>query len=148
MKHSIPLQPISAAFAVLVFSSTACADDLIKQQILKLYPQADTDKHVVISDAEDAALSRLALKRHPNADTDGDGVLFDSEKKVRLRLIANRVAAIAETSTSETRRSPQRTPTSNTSDTSSKSSTFGWPLVLSSRGVFRYLDTCRVCKRR
>ena len=106
MKHSIPLQPISAAFAVLVFSSTACADDLIKQQILKLYPQADTDKHGVISDAEDAALSRLALKRHPNADTDGDGILFDAEKKVRLRLIANRVAASAEIPTSESAKKP------------------------------------------
>lgn len=106
MKNSIPLQPVFAAIAVLVLSSTACADDLIKQQILKLYPQADTDKDGVISDAEEAALSRQALKRHPKADKDGDGVLSDTEKKVLLRQVAKRVAAIAETSTSESAKKP------------------------------------------
>ncbi len=60
-------------------------NNAIKQQILKLFPQADTNKDGVISDAEEAVVSRRALKRYPKADRDGDGVLSDAEKQALLR---------------------------------------------------------------
>ena len=74
----------------LAFAPHANADDAIKQQILKLFPQADTNKDGVISDAEEAVVSRQALKRYPKADTDGDGVLSNAEKRALLRAAANR----------------------------------------------------------
>ena len=74
----------------LAFAPHANADDAIKQQILKLFPQADTNKDGVISDAEEAVVSRQALKRYPKADTDGDGVLSNAEKRALLRATANR----------------------------------------------------------
>ena len=74
----------------LAFAPHANADDAIKQQILKLFPQADTNKDGVISDAEEAVVSRQALKRFPKADTDGDGVLSNAEKRALLRAAANR----------------------------------------------------------
>ncbi len=81
-----------ASFAVvlLIGSSCANADDAIKKQILKLFPQADTNKDGVISDEEEAALGRQVLKRYPQADKDGDGVLSDAEKKALLRQAAKR----------------------------------------------------------
>ena len=71
--------------------SIASADDAIKRQILKLFPQADTDKDGVLSDAEEAVVNNQALKRHPQADTDGDGVLSDAEKRLLLKMAANRL---------------------------------------------------------
>ena len=64
----------------MIGASACTADDNIKRQILKLFPQADTDKDGVISDAEEAVVSRQALKRYPKADKDGDGVLSNAEK--------------------------------------------------------------------
>ena len=75
--------------AISAFSSVH-ADDAIKKQILKLFPQADTNKDGVISDEEEAALSRQVLKRYPRADKDGDGVLSDAETKALLRQAAKR----------------------------------------------------------
>ncbi len=60
-------------------------------KILELYPQADTNGDGVISDAEEAVVSRMALDRHPQADKDGDGVLSDAEKQALLRMVAKRV---------------------------------------------------------
>ena len=77
-------------FALLAGSSTTYSDDSIKQQILKLFPQADSNKDGVISDAEEAAVSRQALKRYPQADKDGDGALSVAEKKALLRQAAQR----------------------------------------------------------
>ena len=53
--------------AVLAVSSASYSDDSVKQQILKLFPQADSNKDGVISDAEEAVVSRQALKRYPHA---------------------------------------------------------------------------------
>ncbi len=76
--------------AVLAVSSAGYSDDSVKQQILKLFPQADSNKDGVISDAEEAVVSRQALKRYPQADKDGDGVLSVAEKKALLRQAAQR----------------------------------------------------------
>ena len=89
----------------LTLAVHAGADDAIKQQILKLFPQADTNKDGVISDAEEAAVSRQALKRYPQADKDGDGVLSDEEKKALLRQAARRAG--------KNNPNPRTSPTSN-----------------------------------
>ncbi len=78
------------AIAVLLVISTVNANDAIKKKILELYPQADTNGDGILSDAEEAVVSRQALKRHPEADKDGDGVLSDAEKQALLRMAANR----------------------------------------------------------
>ena len=80
------------AIVILIGSPTANADDAVKEQILKLFPQADRNNDGVISDAEEAGVSRQVLKRFPQADKDGDGVLSDAEKKALLKMAANRAA--------------------------------------------------------
>lgn len=79
-------------FAIVTTSafSVLNADDAINKKTLELYPQADTNGDGVLSDAEEAVLSRQALKRYPQADRDGDGVLSDAEKRNLLRMAANR----------------------------------------------------------
>ena len=86
-KHAVPFL---AALTLLLLSSTACGDDAIKQQVLKLFPQADIDKDGTISETEVAALRQQVLKRYPQADKDGDGVLSDGEAKAVLRQAARR----------------------------------------------------------
>ena len=90
MKNSSLFHFASITIVLLTVSSIVNADDEFKQQILKLFPQADTNKDGVLSDAEEAVVSRQALKRNPKADRDGDGVLSDAEKRVLLRAAANR----------------------------------------------------------
>ena len=87
--------------AIVLFSRmlSVNADDAIKKKILELYPQADTNS--VISDAEEAVMSRQALKRYPTADKDGDGVLSDAEKQALLRRAANRAKRKPVDSTTE-----------------------------------------------
>lgn len=88
------LRTISIVFAVLsaipAVEAAANPQDDIRQQLLKLFPQADTDKDGVISDAEEAAVRRQILKRFSQADKDSDGVLSDAEMKAVLRQAANR----------------------------------------------------------
>ena len=81
-----------AGFALVLLASVlfATADDEIRNQILRIYPQADTDKDGVISDAEEAAARQQVLKRFPQVDRDGDGILSDAETKAVLRQAANR----------------------------------------------------------
>ncbi len=90
MKKTLALKLACFAVLVMIGASPCSADENIKKQILKLFPQADTDKNGVISDAEEAVVSRQALKRYPKADEDGDGVLSDAEKRALLRAAANR----------------------------------------------------------
>ena len=73
----------------------ADANEHLKKQILKLFPQADANQDGVISDAEEAAVSRQALKRYPQADRDGDGSLSLAEKQALLRMAAKRARAKA-----------------------------------------------------
>ena len=80
--------PLSSV--TLTMPADAFAQGEIKRQILKLFPQADTDKDGVISDAEEAAVHRQILKRFGRADKDGDGVLSDTEMKAVLRQAAKR----------------------------------------------------------
>ena len=81
-----------AGFALVLLASVlfATADDEIRNQILRIYPQADTDKDGVISDAEEAAARQQILKRFPQVDRNGDGILSDAETKAVLRQAANR----------------------------------------------------------
>ena len=90
MKQTPALKRVCFAILVMIGASTCSADDNIKKQILKLFPQADTDKDGVISDAEETVVSRQALKRYPKADKDGDGVLSEAKKRALLRAAANR----------------------------------------------------------
>ena len=80
------------------------ADDTNKEQILKLFPQADTNGDGVISDSEEEAVFQKALKRFPNADKNQDGVLSEAEKRIILRQIAKR----AKTGPSATGANPTR----------------------------------------
>ena len=88
------LRMISIVFAVLsaipAVEAAANPQDDIRQQLLKLFPQADTDKDGVISDAEEALVRRQVLKRFSQADKDSDGVLSDAEMNAVLRQAANR----------------------------------------------------------
>lgn len=84
------LNLVCLAIVLLIAASSAYADDAVKQQILKLFPQADADKDGVISDAEETAVRRQVVNRFPQADKDGDGVLSDAETKAVLRQAARR----------------------------------------------------------
>lgn len=90
MKNIVVIQCVLLVVVTWSLGTAARGDEAIKKQILKLFPQADTNKDGVISDAEEAVVSRQALKRYPQADKDGDGVLSTAEKKALLRAAANR----------------------------------------------------------
>jgi len=61
--------PCFACFAIvlLIGVATMNANEAIAKKILQLHPQADTSGDGVPSDAEEAAISRMALKRYPGA---------------------------------------------------------------------------------
>ncbi|MGB7347687.1 MAG: alpha/beta hydrolase [Pirellulaceae bacterium] len=86
MQKSTILKFVCFAVVSLIVSPAVNAEDTIKEQILELFPQADTNNDGVISDAEEAVVSRQAMKRHPQADRDGDGVLSDAEKRGLLKM--------------------------------------------------------------
>lgn len=90
MKRKALKNLASFTVVLLITASSAHADDAVKQQILKLFPQADADKDGAISDSEVAALRQQVLKRYPQADKDGDGILSDAEAKAVLRQAARR----------------------------------------------------------
>jgi len=82
-----------ASIAVVLLIGSSCAhadDDPIKAKLLELFPQVDANGDGVISDAEQAAMTRQVLKRRPQIDKDGDGVLSDAEMKALLRIAAKR----------------------------------------------------------
>ena len=75
-------------FVFLVYGATfSQADNTFAAKILEYFPQADTNKDGVLSDEEEAAISRRAIQRYPKADVDGDGSLSDSEKEQLLRRV-------------------------------------------------------------
>jgi hypothetical protein len=91
----------------LIMASPATADDAIKRQILRSFPQADTNGDGLLSDAEEAALSQKALKKYPKADANGDGTLSDAEKQKLLRTAANSASRKpASTTTDKTKKAP------------------------------------------
>ena len=79
-----------ALFALWSLPARGQASSDIRKQIFKLFPQADTDKNDVISDAEIATVHQQILKRFPRADRDGDDAISDAEMKGVLRQAANR----------------------------------------------------------
>lgn len=85
---------LTSLLAVLVLtastSSTVKADDAMRNQILKVLPQADTNSDGVISAEEQAAVVRQALERFPQLDRDDDGKLSDAEMRAMLRAAARR----------------------------------------------------------
>ena len=89
-KKAIGVSVVCVVVLVTGSMPPCSADDPIQGQILKLYPQADSNGDGVLSKAEKAALSRQALKRYPKADKNGDGVLSEAEQKALLRAAANR----------------------------------------------------------
>ena len=56
-----------ACFAIVLLFGLAnlSANDTIKEKILQLFPEADTNGDGVLSDAEEAVMSRQVLKRYP-----------------------------------------------------------------------------------
>lgn len=88
-KHTVQ-KLASLTVLLLIASSCAHADEQIRTQALKFFPQADSNKDGVISDKEEAAVRRQVLKRFPQADKDGDGVLSDAETKAVIRQAARR----------------------------------------------------------
>ncbi|MEM7477330.1 MAG: alpha/beta hydrolase fold domain-containing protein, partial [Planctomycetota bacterium] len=101
------------------------AQEEIRQQILKQFPQADTDKDGVVSEAEEALVRRQILKRFSRADTNGDGALSDAEMKVVLRQAA--------------KRANRKTPNSGNSETA-KPKNPGAGAILTSLGLKYELD--------
>ena len=75
-------------FVFLVYGATfSQADNTFAAKILEYFPQADTNKDGVLSDEEEAAVSRRAIQRYPKADVDGDGSLSDKEKEQLLKRV-------------------------------------------------------------
>lgn len=67
------------------------AEDTMSAMILRYFPQADMNKDGVLSEKEEAFVSRQAMQRYPKADLDQDGTLSEEEKKQLLqRVIALR----------------------------------------------------------
>ena len=65
------------------------AEEDISAMILRLFPQADTNKDGVLSEKEEALVSRRAMQRYPQADVDGDGTFSEKEKKQLLQRIVS-----------------------------------------------------------
>ena len=86
------LSTLLCSIGALTCAAHVNADDAIKQQILKRFPQADRDNDGVLSDAEEAFVSKQILKRFPQADRDGDGQLSTAEKQAMLSMAAKRSA--------------------------------------------------------
>ena len=82
---------IGFAMISMLIASQLNADDKIKAQILKAFPQADRDGDGVLSDQEYEAVLKLVLKRFPQADRDGDGVLSDAEQTAIFKRAASRM---------------------------------------------------------
>ena len=77
-----------ATFVAVLLLTTICADadDRFRAQILKRFPQVDTNGDGVLSDAEAAIVSRQILKRFPDADKDSDGKLSDAERQALMKV--------------------------------------------------------------
>ena len=74
-------------FVFLMYGATfSQADNTFAAKILEYFPQADTNKDGVLSEDEEAAVSRRAIQRYPKADVDGDGSLSDKEKEQLLKV--------------------------------------------------------------
>ena len=84
----IPLTVSFVLFVFLMYGATfSQAENTYATKILEYFPQADTNKDGVLSDEEEAAVSRRAIQRYPKADVDGDGSLSGKEKEQLLKRV-------------------------------------------------------------
>ena len=60
------------------------------EKILRSFPQADRNNDGVLSEEEEAAVSRRVMQRYPQADQDGDGVLSETEKRDLIQKASQR----------------------------------------------------------
>ena len=75
-------------FVCILYGPTfSLAENIFAEKILEYFPQADVNKDGVLSDEEEAAVSRRAIQRYPKADVDGDGSLSDKEKEQLLKRV-------------------------------------------------------------
>ena len=75
-------------FVFLMYGATfSQAENTFAVKILEYFPQADTNKDGMLSEEEEAAVSRRAIQRYPKADVDGDGSLSDKEKEQLLKRV-------------------------------------------------------------
>ena len=61
-----------------LIAAVARGDNALRQQLLRVLPQADLNQDGKISDAEEGMVRRQALKRFPQLDRDSDGKLSDT----------------------------------------------------------------------
>ena len=81
--------------AIFAVSSLSCAMYFVKadtfaEKILRSFPQADRNNDGVLSEEEEAAVSRRVMQRYPQADQDGDGVLSEPEKRDLIQKASGR----------------------------------------------------------
>ena len=75
------------SLVIIVFGNFLCDSVLLRaerpfvEKILRSFPQADRNNDGVLSEEEEAAVSRRVMQRYPQADRDGDGVLSETEKQ-------------------------------------------------------------------
>ena len=75
-------------FVFLMYGPTfSQADNTVAEKILEYFPQADTNKDGMLSEDEEAVMSRRAIQRYPKADIDGDGSLSEKEKEQLLKRV-------------------------------------------------------------
>ena len=67
-------------------------DNALREQMLRVLPQADLNQDGKISESEESRVRRQALKRFPQLDRDSDGKTPDTEMKAMLRSAAQRAA--------------------------------------------------------
>ena len=77
---------------IAAVTTVAHGDNALRQQLLRVLPQADLNQDGKISDAEEGSVRRQALKRFPQLDRDSDGKLSDTEMRAMLRSAAQRAA--------------------------------------------------------
>ena len=86
----------SLLFALLV--NSGYSQDTIREQILKVIPQADRNGDKALSDSEYQTFLKQALKRFPQLDKDGDQQLSEKEQLAMLKLAAKRRGTLGKSS--------------------------------------------------
>ncbi len=81
--------------AILAVSCVFCAMHFVKadtfaEKILRSFPQADRNNDGLLSEEEEAAVSRRVMQRYPQADQDGNGVLSETEKQDLIQKASGR----------------------------------------------------------
>ncbi|MEC8475344.1 MAG: hypothetical protein VXZ38_11875 [Planctomycetota bacterium] len=77
---------------IAAVTAVARGGNALRQQLLRVLPQADLNQDGEISESEVSRVRRQALKRFPQLDRDADGKLSDTEMRAMLRSAAQRAA--------------------------------------------------------